>query len=200
MLLQLLSYLGLVLGFVCLTLAIASGLYYVSELVEEHSVPTKKFLANSIYGIVVIHILLLIFDGFPVWLTLLSLGTYWVYYQNLKQFPVIDLKGPVFISSCLLVVLNHYLWFQHFSASRVPATFSEIASFFGICIWFIPFALFVSLSASDNVLPTSNYKKDDEVRRNQGLAKVIIGRLRDWVYGATRAVGWELDKNHGRII
>jgi hypothetical protein len=214
MFLQLLSYVGIVLGFVFLTLAIASGLYYVSELVEEHTVPTKKFLARSIYAIVGLHVLLLLFDGFPWLLTIFSIFTYWVYYQNLKMFPVIDLKGPVFVSSCVLVVLNHYFWFQHFSSvqsssprqfprdasTKGPSSFAEVASFFGICIWFVPFALFVSLSASDNVLPTSDYKKTDEKRRNQGLAKVIIGALRDSIYKVSRAFGYELDPNHGRII
>jgi len=72
----------------------------------------------------------------------------------------------------VLVLLNHYLWFRHFSAPRARqsasqyrrvtydewdedhASFTEVASFFGLCVWLIPFALFVSLSASENVLPS----------------------------------------------
>lgn len=65
-----------------------------------------------------------------------------------------------------LVILNHYLWFRHFSAppphssynpyARDPSipTFTEIASYFGLCVWLVPFALFVSLSAGENVLPS----------------------------------------------
>lgn len=33
-------------------------------------------------------------------------------------------------------------------------TFTEIASYFGLCVWLVPFALFVSLSAGENVLPS----------------------------------------------
>ena len=42
-------------------------------------------------------------------------------------------------------------------------TFTEIASFFGLCVWLIPFALFVSLSAGENVLPSmgSEYATGD---------------------------------------
>jgi hypothetical protein len=80
-----------------------------------------------------------------------------------------------------LVLLNHLLWFRHFSAAppapgpprRPPhhstghsggsiydlgpasPSFAEVSSFFGLCVWLVPFALFVSLSASDNVLPTT---------------------------------------------
>lgn len=66
MFLELLSYVGLVVGFVFLVLAIASGLYYISELVEEHSEPTKRFLTRLIYVISGVLVLLLIFDKFPL--------------------------------------------------------------------------------------------------------------------------------------
>lgn len=66
------------------------------------------------------------------------------------------------------MIANHYLWFRHFSApSSSPAqyssypydrpeipSFTEIASYFGLCVWLVPFALFVSLSAGENVLPS----------------------------------------------
>lgn len=224
MILKLLSYVGIVFGFVFLTLAIAAGLYYISELVEEHSTPTKRFLKRSIYVILGIYVLLWVFDGFPFLLTAFSMATYYVYLQNLTKFPYINLTGPVFISSCVLVVINHILWFRHFNSltvappqmrmdsgftpNKVPS-FAEVASFFGICVWFIPFALFVSLSASDNLLPTmtnelnengQGYDSDNKGKRTQGLAKVVVGRLREQLYAFTRAFGYELDPNHGRII
>ena len=51
-------------------------------------------------------------------------------------------------------------------------TFAEIASYFGICVWLVPFALFVSLSASENVLPSmgSEYATGGEVPGNVGGA------------------------------
>ena len=66
------------------------------------------------------------------------------------------------------MIANHYLWFRHFSAPPLSAntysnypydrpdipTFTEIASYFGLCVWLVPFALFVSLSAGENVLPS----------------------------------------------
>ena len=70
--------------------------------------------------------------------------------------------------SKVLVLVNHYLWFRHFSAPppvsknynyysgpdpNIP-TFTEIAAFFGLQVWLVPFALFVSLSAGEYVLPS----------------------------------------------
>ncbi|KAK9455039.1 transmembrane adaptor Erv26 [Dipodascopsis uninucleata] len=240
MFLALLSYVGILVGFIFLTLAIAAGLYYLSELVEEHSRFTKRFLEKLIYTIIGIHVVLLIFDHFPFWLTLFSIGTQVVYLQNLKQFPFIQLSSSVFIASCVLVLLNHYFWFQHFSRPSIPPparrsspmyepqsvfpSFSEVSSFFGICVWLVPFALFVSLSAGDNVLPSTNdggfgssstspssrsgLSSDGErsgaatLRRGQGMAKVVIGKVREGIAEIARVVGWGDDpRSHGgRIV
>lgn len=157
------GYIGLLLGFLFLTLAIASGLYYLSELVEEHTVLSKKLLTRLIYTIIALQILLLI-DRFPLHLTLLSIGSHVIYLQNLRRFPIVKLTDPVFLLSCVLVLANHWLWFRHFSKEpegsgrrydyyrlQEAPTFTEIASFFGLCVWLVPFALFVSLSAGENV-------------------------------------------------
>lgn len=33
-------------------------------------------------------------------------------------------------------------------------SFMDVATFFGVCVWLVPFFLFLSLSANDNVLPS----------------------------------------------
>lgn len=226
MLLQLVSYVGAVLGFLFLTLSIASGLYYISEIVEEHTESTRRFLTRAIYTIIATFVLLLLFDSFPFKLSIFSIISNVIYLQNLKTFPFISLTSPVFILSSCCVVLNHYFWFKYFNDNEVPpqfkfnpnyipkrrASFSEVASFFGICVWFIPFALFVSLSAGDYVLPTTtagNSKKTDlpageeEPRlrkRAVGLARVVINSLRQYVYSIARVFGYEIDPNHDTLV
>ena len=46
--LPLVGYAGAIIGFCFLTLAIASGLYYLSELVEEHTVIAKRLDRKSV--------------------------------------------------------------------------------------------------------------------------------------------------------
>lgn len=58
-----------------------------------------------------------------------------------------------FFYSIVLVFADHFLWFQYFTAHYKP--FMDIAAFFGICVWLVPFAYFISLSANDNALPIS---------------------------------------------
>ncbi|MNF01781.1 Transmembrane adaptor Erv26 [compost metagenome] len=47
-------------------LCLATGLYYVAELAEEYSVLAKKLLEYSLFTIVGIHVLLGLFDPFPL--------------------------------------------------------------------------------------------------------------------------------------
>ena len=126
--------------------------------------------------------------------------------------------------------MNHFFWFRHFSTPPVthsktsypgyssrplPPTFTEIASFFGICVWLVPFALFVSLSAGENVLPTmgNEYASRDSnasgnklggvdlgglkrtSKKSKGLVKVGIDGMREWIGENGEAFGfWRGDK------
>lgn len=79
---------------------LASGLYYLSELVEEHTVFTKKLLTRLIYAVIVLQILLCAVDKFPLALSALTVFSHVVYMWNLRRFPVVKLTDPVFILSC----------------------------------------------------------------------------------------------------
>ncbi|KAF8477564.1 transmembrane adaptor Erv26 [Kalaharituber pfeilii] len=229
------GYLGIILGFCFLTLAIASGLYYLSELVEEHTVLSKKVLTRLIQSIIVVHILLVVFDGFPILLTLFSAASHGVYMLNLRKFPVVKLSDGVFIASCLAVIANHLLWFRHFSIppehlihqkmsmdgmrsgrdsplhdysssdpyylSQIPK-FREISAFFGICVWLIPFSLFVSLTAGENVLPSTTEIHGQSVgdkphgknkRGGPGMAKMVVDSVKDWFANVGETFGWTGD-------
>lgn len=79
---------------------IASGLYYLSELVEEHTVLAKKLLTRLIIGVVAIQFLLVLVDGFPLGLSALSVVSHGIYAQNLRRFPIVKLSDPLFLVSC----------------------------------------------------------------------------------------------------
>ncbi|KAK7732525.1 erv26 superfamily protein [Cytospora paraplurivora] len=210
--LPLVGILGSIVGFCFLTLAIASGLYYLSELVEEHTVISKRLLSRLIYAIIVLDLLLCFVDKFPFWLTVFGIVSHIVYLGNMRRFPYVTLTDPLFISSCVLVLINHLVWYRHFSARQKAAynnmtsyydapddipTFTEIASYFGICVWLVPFALFVSLSASDNILPYENPAAataadgDGSKRKAQGLAKALVDGVRNTISQVGVTAGWK---------
>jgi len=202
--LPLIGYAGAIVGFGFLTLAIASGLYYLSELVEEHTVIAKRLLTRTIYTIVGVQITLWIVDGFPFWATLLGVVSHVVYLGNMRRFPFVKLSDPLFILSCVLVLVDHYVWFRHFSDTQAASyhrasyyddvevpSFTMIASYFGLCVWLVPFALFVSLSAGDNVLPTMGTEPAHDggggsfasakANKPQGMVKAVVDWARDTI-------------------
>jgi hypothetical protein len=114
----------------------------------------------------------------------------------------------------VLVLLNHYVWFTHFSTSTLAPprsiydapsipSFTEIASFFGLCVWLVPFSLFVSLSASDNVLPTMGSEEpgglpgSEGKNKRQGMAKVIVDTVRDAIGELGKVAGWWRPRERG---
>ncbi|ODV91645.1 hypothetical protein CANCADRAFT_73676 [Tortispora caseinolytica NRRL Y-17796] len=190
-----LSLIGIIGGFIALTLSIASGLYYLSELVEEHTTFTKRCIERTILATIAVHVALVLFDKFPFWLSVISIATQLIYRQNLITFPYIQLSSPTFLLSCALMLLNHYLWFSHFSNLSDQAkyvydpytqinlpSFSQISSFFGLVIWLVPFSLFISLTAGENVLPAASDGSavGESKAHRSTLVKVIIDRLKEY--------------------
>jgi len=176
-LLHILSYAGGAAGFIFVTLSLASGLLWIAELIEEHSRTAKVVGMRAIYVIIGLQVLLLIVDQLPPLLILFSILCHLVYLQNFTaSWPFISLTSARFLTSCCLVVADHFLWFFYFaekaqSAKRynrapkyrygqkkdpaeIVPTFMDVAAFFAICVWLVPLFLFLSLSANDNALPS----------------------------------------------
>jgi len=79
---------------------IASGLYYLSELVEEHTVIAKRLLTRLIYAIIGLQLVLCLADGFPLPLTLMGIASHVIYLGNMRRFPFVRLTDPLFLASC----------------------------------------------------------------------------------------------------
>lgn len=156
-----LSWLSLFIQVAFITLAVAAGLYYLAELIEEYTVATSRIIKYMIWFSTAVLIGLYVFERFPASMIGVGLFTNLVYFGLLQTFPFIMLTSPNFILSCGLVVVNHYLAFQFFAEEYYP--FSEVLAYFTFCLWIIPFAFFVSLSAGENVLPSTMQPGDDVV-------------------------------------
>ncbi|XP_001492526.2 protein TEX261 [Equus asinus] len=156
-----LSWLSLFIQVAFITLAVAAGLYYLAELIEEYTVATSRIIKYMIWFSTAVLIGLYVFERFPSGMIGVGLFTNLVYFGLLQTFPFIMLTSPNFILSCGLVVVNHYLAFQFFAEEYYP--FSEVLAYFTFCLWIIPFAFFVSLSAGENVLPSTMQPGDDVV-------------------------------------
>ncbi|KAK7470416.1 erv26 superfamily protein [Stygiomarasmius scandens] len=185
------SYIAALVAFAFVTLSLASGLLYISELIEEHSKPAKSIGQRGIYAIIALHVMLYMTESLPLLHILFSIACHVVYLQNFSStWPLINLSSLSFIASCVLVIVDHFMWFFHFARvtqdarhSRFRAgphvhahSFAEIATFFGVCVWLAPLFLFLSLSANDNALPTSSGASSPSLAPKQPQARVSLFR------------------------
>ena len=253
-LLPLLSTLSTPLSLLILILSLASALYQLSLLVEEHSALTRTVLTRLIWTLIAVLPLLWLLDGFPAPLVLLAMGSHVVYLGSMREWPVVRIWGGWFGGSCreflagpltllrwlwrggilnaaddetnfaVLVLTNHLLFTSHFSTLRLQHSAStrsstadpyaeyraspfssltsflsprsptsttsatsrssdgspspsltEVSTFFALFVWLVPMALFVSLSAGDNVLPTTIATSNASGTGTPGLLSPIGG-------------------------
>lgn len=150
--LYLLSWIALLFQISFITVSLAAGLYYIAELVEEYTVTSKKIIWWMTVGTLVCYILFFLFEDLPTLMIACGIISQIAHLFILQTFPFVVVMSPAFMSAVVLIIINHYLAFQYFNS--VYHTFSEIMAYFTLCLWLVPFALFVSLSANENVLPT----------------------------------------------
>ncbi len=173
---ELLEILGLIFGASLLIISMATGLYYISEAIEEHTILTIKVIRYTTIGCSILHLLLL-FEGLSLPRTLFSLFCYQIYSLMLSSFPRINVTGILFISSCLLAISDHAIWFFYFVNNHKE--FSFVASFFGILVWLLPFLYFISLNANDNTLPGfESTEKNSIVKMIAAVLATFIGSER----------------------
>ncbi|XP_014288336.1 protein TEX261 [Halyomorpha halys] len=156
--LYLLSWFGIIVQMSFLLIAIASGLYYLAEIVEENTEITKKVIRWLSIFVLLVYTAILLFEDLPFILVLCGMLSQIVHLVILLDFPYITINSFSFISAILLFIINHYLAFGFFSGIFMP--FYELLGYFTICIWLVPFALFISLSANDNVLPIGLFGRE----------------------------------------
>jgi len=149
-----LSWASTVLQICFVTLAIAAGLYYLAELVEEYTVMTAKVIRWMVISTLLVYICLFLFENLPTSLIACGIIAQVAHLALLTSFPFFSVTSASFILSVIMVLVNHYLAFSHFGENYYP--FSEVMAYFTICLWLVPFSFFVSLSANENVLPTMN--------------------------------------------
>ncbi|XP_055620353.1 protein TEX261 isoform X2 [Toxorhynchites rutilus septentrionalis] len=157
---------------------IAAGLYYLAELVEEYTVIAKKIISWMVVVSVLLYVVFIFTERFSWTMLVCGLGAQVLHAVILKNFPFVKFLSPSFLGAVALLLVNHYLAFVYFQWQYHP--FSEVMAYFTLCLWLVPFALFVSLSANDNVLPTSNERTPllgDDIVTNYFSSRKKLGLL-----------------------
>jgi hypothetical protein len=115
----------------------ASGLLWISELIEENTRTAKLVGQRGIYvrappshvraphpsqAIIALHGALYLSDALPLPKLAFSAACHAVYLQNFgARWPAVPLASAPFAASCALVVADHFLWFFHFAKAAHDA-------------------------------------------------------------------------------
>jgi len=148
-------YAGAYLFVLFFAVCLATGLYYLAELVEEYTRLTRKVISYAIKCVVGLHVLLWLVDRLPVIAVAVGIASHVVYYRLLRTFPYISLASYDFLGSVGLLILSHIVWIRFFYTDPrcVYVSMEWIFGFMLVMVWIVPFAFFISLAANESVLP-----------------------------------------------
>ncbi|ODM92688.1 hypothetical protein Ocin01_13991, partial [Orchesella cincta] len=137
--------------FCFVSLAVTSGLFYLAELVEEFVSTAAKIIKTLIMITIGIHVGFLLFEDFP-----LRDDPFWCFCRCQNCAFSIWL-GSIAVTPSLRIFTTNETFFE------------QVMAYFTLCLWLVPFAFFVSLSANDLVLPTTSQMdkpKESEVNND----------------------------------
>lgn len=99
-----------------------------------------------------IYLLFFLTENFPIWINIFGILAQVMHLLIIRSFPEVRIGSPEFIVAVILLIVNHSLAYSFFN--EIYYSLSEVLAYFTLCLWLVPFSLFVSLSANDQVLPT----------------------------------------------
>jgi len=150
-------YLSGYLLMIFIAVCLASGMYYMAELVEEHTSLTRRIMLACNVLVLAVHVLFLIFESLPLSAVAVGLAAHACYFWMLQSFPFIQIKSPQFGASCGMLVATHYFWLTHFMNHF--HSMMHVVCFFVLNVWLVPFGFFISLSVNESTLPDRQTSK-----------------------------------------
>lgn len=146
---------GYISGYVAilaLAMCIASALFVLSEFAEEFPSLTAKIIKYLLAGSLFIQVILWI-DGLPAYESTVQCLALIAYASMLQTFPFIRLLSISTVASVLLFLSTNLLWLRYFLKNHKEPL--PIVGFFLVIVWAVPCGLFVSISVSENQLPSA---------------------------------------------
>lgn len=102
----------------------AAGLYYVAELVEEYTVIAKKVITILVLFVTTVFFLFMFVDNLPWSMIIGGLVSQVLHAIILTDFPYVKLLSVQFVGTIVMLFVNHYLAFKHFTLQYY--NFSEV--------------------------------------------------------------------------
>ena len=164
---SIMSWTATVVAVIFVVHCMASGLFCLAEFVEEYTTVAKKVMKLTALVMIVFNVVLGLTGATPLFLSILGAGAHCSYRSLLHTFPSCDFRSSQFFVSLILFVAHMYYTMEYFGGLR-RSTFDQLFSYLVVLVWLLPFALFISLSANDNVLPSMDQSAVNIQRKRQG--------------------------------
>lgn len=116
------------------TIYAAAGLYYVAELVEEYTVIAKKIITAIILVVAFIYSLFIFFDNLPWSIVICGLIAQTMHALIMTNFPYVKFASIPFVGALILLIINHWLAFEFFTANYYSLTEVSICQIFRFSI------------------------------------------------------------------
>jgi hypothetical protein len=211
-----LVYVGGYLILLLVALSFAAGVYFLTQIVEEYTIITKRILRVGILVQLVLHFLLSVYEGFPGLECSVGFAAHLTYLLLLAEFPAIKPLSVPFILSCGMLALDNIVWFRFFHLDveilyryRLDPALA-VFTFFITSVWLVPMGFAVSLTVNDNVLPSSTTQsapagqsQKKKVSRNifaAVLEHVIQVSRRLFHAGSSREIDQDILSSSGRRL
>lgn len=107
----------------------AAGLYYLAELVEEYTVIAKKVITILVLFVTTVFVLFMFVDNLPWSMIICGLVSQVLHAIILTEFPYVKLLSLQFVGTIVLLFVNHYLAFKHFTLQYYNFTEVNLGSF-----------------------------------------------------------------------
>ena len=147
-----------------LSLSVLCGLYFVSDLAEEHSSWALKLLRYTLFVIIILHIVVL-FDGLPLLEVSVGIAAHLIYSTMLGKFPFIKIFSAQFVFASIFFAISHYVWINFFMQSTYDVL--AIIGFLFAFVWLVPLGFFVSLTFEQHTLPGIYYHNSSNGTANK---------------------------------
>lgn len=165
------SIIGAVIGFI-------GFLYRAIHYIEEYPNRAKEKIKILAYTVWAFHLLLL-YRGFSIWVVLFSCLAQGLFYNLLEDYPNIETGGAGFVTAAVVAFINHGLFLTSMLRSQF-GLFEILFYFFGI-VWALPFSIFISLTANDEIITIGGNKKP--------IRRTMVGKVLDTILSKNNA--WE---------
>ena len=151
-----LALLGGYAGALMVALGVAAGIFYLCELIEEHTKRAVAVVKTAVAATVGAHALLVLTEGLPLATAAPSVAAQLAYWRLLNgNFPFVNMASEPVLTATAACAASNVMWLKSFQRGGFYEyeTLDFAISLMLVVSWLVPLALLLTVSSGDAMLP-----------------------------------------------